>query len=158
MIGCHYRFRSHIFADMLNLPSSRRTTRTATTEAESILAQLGLTDYANVGVNGLPYGTQKTVELGRALAGKPRLLLLDEPAAGMNPEETKEVGRTICNLRDQVGITVLLVEHDMSLVMSTCDTIVVLDHGMKLCEGPPSQIQSNAQVIEAYLGQEDNDA
>ena len=99
---------------------------------------------------------ERTVELARALAGRPKLLLLDEPAAGMNSEESQHVARTIERLRDELGITVLLVEHDMSLVMRICERIVVLDHGQKICEGTPDEVRSDPRVIEAYLGRKED--
>ena len=109
---------------------------------------------ADVPVSELPYGLQKSVELARALAGRPRLLLLDEPAAGMNPEESRRVARRFgaCAITD--GITVLLIEHDMRVVMTACDRVVVLDHGEKIGEGSPAEVRRSPAVIKAYLGDE----
>jgi branched-chain amino acid transport system ATP-binding protein len=109
---------------------------------------------ANIRVSELPYGLQKSVELARALAGHPKLLLLDEPAAGMNPEESRRVAKTVRRLRDEDGITVLLIEHDMRVVMTVCDRVVVLDHGEKISEGSPAEVRRAPAVIKAYLGDE----
>jgi branched-chain amino acid transport system ATP-binding protein len=102
----------------------------------------------------LPYGTQKSVELARALAGHPQLLLLDEPTAGMNPQESRRVAETVRGLRDHEGISVLLIEHDMRVIMSLCDRIIVLDHGEKIAEGSPAEVKRAPAVMRAYLGDE----
>ncbi len=109
-------------------------------------------------VADLPFGTRKTVEFARALAGKPRLLLLDEPAAGLNPNESLELGAKLRMLAQQHGITVLMVEHDMPLVMGCCDRIIALVHGEIVCDGTPSEVRANETVIAAYLGAETADA
>lgn len=158
ILGAAYRYRPSVFADLLRLRSSLSAERSAARRADALLADLGLLQYADTRVSALPYGIQKSVELARALASEPRLLLLDEPAAGMNPEESRRVGETIRKLRDRQGITVVLVEHDMRLVMSVCDRIVVLDHGEKICEGAPGQVREDPAVIAAYLGEETVDA
>ena len=117
-----------------------------------ILAWLDLEAVADLPVAGLPFGTQKRVELARALAAQPRLLLLDEPAGGLNHDEVRELGRLIRRIRDERGVSVLLVEHHMGLVMSTADRVVALNFGRKLVEGTPSEVQRDAAVIRAYLG------
>ena len=153
-VGCLLRHRANFVAELLHLPASGRAQREAMREADSVIEELGLVAHAGTRVGDLAFGIQKAVELGRALAARPRLMLLDEPAAGMNPQETRELGNTIRRLRDSKDITILLVEHDMRLVMGVCDRIVVLDHGEKICEGSPDEVRANPSVIEAYLGRE----
>ena len=121
-------------------------------EAQTILEKCALTDVSDVPVSALSYGLQKSVELARALAGRPKLLLLDEPTAGMNPEESRRVADGVRRLRDSDGISVLLIEHDMRVVMSVCDRVVVLDHGEKIAEGSPAEVRRAPAVIKAYLG------
>lgn len=119
-----------------------------------LLALLGLRDVSNARATDLPYGYQRRLEIARALALAPRVLLLDEPAAGMNPHETEDLMSLIRQIRKEFDLTVLLVEHDMKVVMGICERVVVLDYGVKIAEGSPEEIRSNARVIEAYLGQE----
>jgi branched-chain amino acid transport system ATP-binding protein len=137
---------------LVGLHHRRLDERAAHAQARELLAYLDLAPLAETVVSVLPYGTRKAVELARALASKPRLLLLDEPAAGLNHEEVAELGSTIERLRDDFGVTILMVEHHMGLVMRVCDHIVVLDSGRKLAEGGPETIQNDRSVIEAYLG------
>lgn len=153
-LGLVYRYRSSLLSDFLNLPSARAKRRAANAEADEILDSFALSDIADTRVSDLSYGLQKSVEMARALAGRPKLLLLDEPAAGMNPEESRHISDTVQRLRDASGISVLLVEHDMRVVMSACDRIVVLDHGEKIDEGTPTEIRRSPAVIKAYLGDE----
>jgi branched-chain amino acid transport system ATP-binding protein len=153
-LGLVYRHKSSLLSEFLDLPPSRAARRGAEEEATQIIASCGLGDVANIPVSELPYGLQKSVELARALAGRPKLLLLDEPAAGMNPEESRRIAATVRGLRDRQGITVLLIEHDMRVVMTVCDRVVVLDHGEKIGEGSPAEVRRAPAVIKAYLGDE----
>jgi branched-chain amino acid transport system ATP-binding protein len=153
-LGLVYRYKSDLLGEMFALPYVGRARRAATEEARHIVSSCGLSEVVDVRVSELPYGQQKTVELARALAGHPKLLLLDEPAAGMNPEESRIVAGIVRRLCDEDGITVLLIEHDMRVVMSACDRVVVLDHGEKIAEGSPAEIRRSPAVIKAYLGDE----
>jgi branched-chain amino acid transport system ATP-binding protein len=153
-LGLAYRYSASVLSDFLDLPSARKMRRRANAEADGIIAKMGLSEIADVRVSELPYGVQKSVEMARALAGHPKLMLLDEPAAGMNPEESRRIAHTVRRLRDENGISILLVEHDMRVVMSACDRIVVLDHGEKIAEGTPSEIRNSPAVIMAYLGED----
>jgi branched-chain amino acid transport system ATP-binding protein len=155
-LGLMYRYKSSIWSDFLDLPSSRATRRKALSETNAILESCGLSELADVPVSELSYGMQKAVELARALAGRPKLLLLDEPAAGMNPEESRRVAEAVRRLRNRDGVTVLLIEHDMRVVMTVCDRIVVLDHGEKIGEGSPAEVRRAPAVITAYLGEDAN--
>lgn len=152
MIGGHARTRSDFLSDALHLPWARRSDRALETAAWEVIEYLQLGDVAHLPVAGLPFGTQKRVELARALTSRPRLLLLDEPAGGLNHEEVDELGHLIRQIRDDRGVTVLLVEHHMSLVMAVSDRVVALDFGRKIAQGTPSEIQKNEDVIRAYLG------
>jgi branched-chain amino acid transport system ATP-binding protein len=151
MVGRHPRTRSGFLAGMLNLPCTWREDCEIRDRARVILEDLGLAKYAGETASNLPFGRQRLVEFARALATEPILLLLDEPAAGLNIYETKELSELILKIRDR-GITCLVVEHDMSLVMNISDDVVVLDQGQKIAEGPPQAIQRNAEVIRIYLG------
>ncbi len=152
MVGRHLRSRAGFAASMLNLPWTRKEERKIRDKSMELLALLEIANYADVEATSLAFGQQRAVEFARALALEPRLLLLDEPAAGLNIYETAEVGRLITRIRG-LGITVLLVEHDMSLVMDISDEIVVLSFGEKIAEGVPNAIQNNPEVIKVYLGE-----
>jgi branched-chain amino acid transport system ATP-binding protein len=152
MVGRHLRSRAGFMASMLRLPWTRREEKQIRAKSLELLDLLEIADYADVDATSLAFGQQRAVEFARALALEPTLLLLDEPAAGLNIHETAEVGRLITRIRE-LGITVLLVEHDMSLVMEISDEIVVLSFGQKIAEDAPSAIQNNAEVIKIYLGE-----
>jgi branched-chain amino acid transport system ATP-binding protein len=151
MMGRHTRTRSGFLAGMLNLPWTWREHRQTEAKARAILDELGLSAHAGETAHNLPFGRQRLVEFARALATEPSLLLLDEPAAGLNIYETQELSQLILKIR-ATGVTCLVVEHDMSLVMNISDEVVVLDQGQKIAEGPPAAIQRNPEVIRVYLG------
>ena len=139
---------------MYSVPSARKREGKLIARAREIANLLGISDELDVVVKQLPYGIQKRVEIARALAGDPKIILLDEPVAGCNDEETAELREVVRKVNRDLGITILMVEHDMSMVMSVCDYIFVLNFGSNLAEGTPAQIRSNPEVIKAYLGQE----
>jgi ABC-type branched-subunit amino acid transport system ATPase component len=151
--GAHARLKSHPLGAILALPSSRREELEAERAGMALLERVGLAAEADTLAGELPYGSQRRLEIARALASKPRLLLLDEPAAGANPYESAVLARLIRDIRDS-GVTVVLIEHDMSVVMRLSDGITVLDHGRKLAEGSPETIRDDDRVIEAYLGRD----
>jgi branched-chain amino acid transport system ATP-binding protein len=151
MVGRHPRTRCGFLAGMLNLPRTWRENRHIERSASEILEDIGLCDHSLEFAANLPFGKQRLVEFARALATEPELLLLDEPAAGLNIYETQQLARLILKIRER-GITCLIVEHDMSLVMNISDDVIVLDQGAKIAEGPPRDIQRNSDVIRIYLG------
>ncbi len=151
IVGRHTRTRSGFLAGTLNLPRTWCEERESEAKAAAILDDLGLAAHAKEVASNLPFGRQRLVEFARALAMEPRLLLLDEPAAGLNIYETQELSGLIVRIRDR-GVTCLVVEHDMSLVMNISDEVLVLDQGRKIAEGPPREIQRNPEVIRIYLG------
>ena len=155
LIGAHARLRGGVMAAALGLPGVRREESRARARAHALLARVGLGDAAGLDAAGLPLGLQKRLELARALALQPRLLLLDEPAGGLNPTETQELMQLIRSLRDDDRLTILLVEHNMELVMGVSDRVAVLQHGRKLAEGTPVEVSHDPAVVEAYLGGDD---
>ena len=151
MVGLHLQGRSGILAAALRLPAARREEAYCRERAHHFLRLVGLEQRAADPAADLPFGQQRLLEIARALAANPRLLLLDEPAAGLSPPEVTELDALICQLRDQ-GVTILLVEHDMDLVMGIADRVIVLHFGRKIAEGSPAEVQSNQEVVQAYLG------
>ena len=156
LAGCHCRMKSGVFGGMFRTPGQRREEREAIDRAMEELEFVGLKDDLSHRSANLSYGNQRLLEVARALATRPRLLVLDEPAGGMNEQETENLIRLIASLRDR-GVTVLLIEHDMGLVMKACGHLVVIEYGRKIAEGHPDEIKNDPRVIEAYLGTEEDE-
>ena len=151
-VAMQQHMKYNVVSAILRLPSYWREERKTTEEARELLKIFNMEDLAEQQASNLPYGQQRKLEILRALAARPKLLLLDEPAAGMNPTETRELMETIRQIREMFGVSILLIEHDMSLVMGVCERIYVLDYGTLIADGTPDQIRSNEKVIKAYLG------
>lgn len=153
-IGNHLRLKSGVLSSILRLPGYNREEKLAMEKAAYLLDKVGLYEQRDERAFSLPYGKQRRLEIARALATEPKLLLLDEPAAGMNPQETQDLMGFIREIKKEFDLTIFLIEHHMEMVMGICNKIYVLDHGLLIAEGTPQEIQNNQRVIEAYLGVE----
>ena len=153
----NFRMRYGILSGMLRFPNFWKEEKEAKEKAMSLLKIFNLDKYANMHAGNLPYGEQRKLEIARAMATEPKILLLDEPAAGMNPKETEDLMNTIKLIRDKFGIAVLLIEHDMKLVLGICERLLVLNYGQILASGDPKEVINNPKVVEAYLGKEEDE-
>jgi branched-chain amino acid transport system ATP-binding protein len=152
LVGMHIKLKANLLDAMFSTPRNRNEEASARVRAEELLRLVGLRGIGGELAKNLPYGDQRRLEVARALASDPQLLLLDEPTAGMNPKETSDMMALINKLRTELGLTVLLIEHDMKVVMGISDRVTVLDHGERIAEGTPEEVRKNPRVIEAYLG------
>jgi len=157
MIGRHCRMHAGITGAVMRNAATRAEEKQVVRDCYAILEKIGLQQYVNDFAKNLPYGAQRRLEIARAMATEPFLLLLDEPAAGMNAQETKELDELILKIRAEEHISILLIEHDMKLVMSLSDRIFVMDYGRKIAQGAPEEIRNNPEVVKAYLGEEDTE-
>jgi len=156
-VGMHHEIKCSFLSSLLHLPAYHKAEKLANQRAMELLNFMGLGDVADVKAGSLPYGVQRRLEIVRALASNPSIILLDEPAAGMNPSETAELMHQIRRIRDTFHIAIFLIEHDMNLVMNVCETIAVVNYGRIIAKGTPEQIRENPDVIEAYLGRKEED-
>ncbi len=156
-VGMHNNIKCSFVESLLHLPSYKKSEEQANRKAMELLDFMGLAEFADVKAGSLPYGVQRRLEIVRALATNPSIILLDEPAAGMNPSETAELMHQIRRIRDTFHIAIFLIEHDMNLVMNVCEAIAVVNYGRIIAKGTPEEIRSNPAVIEAYLGKEESD-
>ena len=157
-VGMHNEIKCSFLSSLLHLPSYYKAEKAANRKAMELLEFMGLADVADVKAGSLPYGVQRRLEIVRALGTNPSIILLDEPAAGMNPSETAELMHQIRRIRDTFHIAIFLIEHDMNLVMNVCEAIAVVNYGRLIAKGTPEEIRSNPAVIEAYLGKEEVEA
>lgn len=156
MVGCHVRRRCPWWMAPLGLPMYYKEEKAITEKARDLVEHLNLAEYMDEKAGSLPYGAQRRLEIARALATEPRLLLLDEPAAGMNPQETNELKDLVLQIRADRDLSILLIEHDMGMVMSLSDRIYVMEYGSRIAAGTPAEVRSNPRVIQAYLGESED--